>query len=181
MIRCRRDDRAGLPEPSERRRIGTSGRAASAAQIASLERGAELVRKRGAGLCLATGCEAEVGHERYELYGGSRRSSERIDYCGDHDQRPDYRGDLDSIRGVLVPAAYAWRCGQSQQSWTVTGVSWSEELPRVARVATEAGASRTVMPPASPGSVVKLLRSSDGDLAEAVSRSIESGLFTEAA
>lgn len=100
---------AGLPEPSDQRRIGTSGRAASLAQLASLERGAELVRRRGAGICLASGCEVEVGHDPYWRGGGGKRQPSRIDYCSEHDLRADYRGDLDAMRGVLIPAAYAWR------------------------------------------------------------------------
>jgi len=40
------------------------------------------------------------------------------------------------MRGVLIPAAYAWRSRQLAQSesYSVTSVRWSEERPQIAQV-----------------------------------------------
>ena len=153
---------AGLPEPSDRRRIGTSGRAASLAQLASLKRGAELVRRRGAGTCLASGCEVEVGHDPYWRGGGGRRLPSRIDYCRDHDLGADHRGDLDAMRGVLIPAAYAWRARGSRSLTPI-----SQEPARSPSVVTRIKAGLEDLSDSSEWQVERELVLERGLLAEA--------------
>ncbi len=161
-----------LPAPSESRRIGTSGRAASASQIASYERGAELVRRRGAGICLAAGCDVEVGGKRKSKWSGPRRTTVRVDYCNQHQADSS---DLDAMRRLLAAAAYAYRCrvfrSPSVARLIGSGAANDERIVRLL-----CSAYRV------PG-VVSQIRSGDvrGELAEAVSLSIERGLFAEAA
>lgn len=151
---------SGLPEPSDPRRTGTSGRAASLAHLAILERGAEVVRKRGASRCLAAGCEADVALRSTTVSAGTRRDTERVSFCQRHrpnisearltklqrteegrkeiDRLKQYplREALDSARAVLIPAAYAWRA--RPESYLPARVEWSSAQPRIAEISFQA-------------------------------------------
>ncbi len=185
----------GLPESGRRNRMpGLAGRRVSVAGIAGLERGAEVVRRRGAALCLSPGCDVEL-ELREKVESGPVSSTRRIYFCDRHtvqadrslpfdeqeriENRPLYEA-LDAARATLMAAGYCYLA--APETYVPGRVQWSQARPQIAEIerGTWSVVSEIVEPARSP-SIVSRIRSGDGDIAEAVSRSIERGFFAEAA
>lgn len=94
---------------STNRRIKFGGSAASDASLRSLQLGADLIVKRGSGICLSRGCCEAIDSRRLPTPSPyrHRQPTERADYCPRHLSCEEHEYHLDIMRAILVPAADA--------------------------------------------------------------------------